>query len=724
MRRLKLTLLYNTLKDNYFIIVVFFIINLLIYKGHYILIIFDIFYLIYLFIKNIRFATVITVLLFILFFNICIRNYIFNKTYNENIEGVLKVEKIIKYETSYQVYFKYKNVKILSYVDESLEIGSSYYIKGKLSKASTPHYKNGFNYYDYLKNKNIIGILEIDNYKFIKKGISIYYLNHIINEYLDNTLQTSSKGIVKALTIGEKKDLDDNLSTSISEIGISHLFVISGLHVNMIASFLLFILKKIKIKENIISIITIIILFIYYMICGYLISILRVILSYIIKSLNKKYLLEFSNVDIISLNIILVLLINPFLIFQYSFSLSYIISTSIIICNKIINSKGKLKNLKSSLKISILSILVTIPVIVKINPTINILSIIYNIFYIPFVTYIMLPLSFLVVAIPYFEKIYQIIYSGFYYITNLLSEIKILNISFSTPSIFIIVIYYFILYMILLNFEKKRINYKWIISFFMLLIMWNNIAFLNINNEVYFLDLPKGEATFIRQSFNRQNILIDTGENGYDDIVLFLKSLGIKRIDMIFISHSDSDHNGMLDEIIEEFEVKIIYTNPYDDLTMKIARRYNIKYQPLYKNNVIKKNDIYFKVISPSKDFNNANDNSMVLFANIFKTKYLFTGDISSNIEEGLDVNNLEIDVLKLAHHGSNTSTSSKFLDMLDINKNKKIVICMNGYKNTFSFPTSNTVKKIKTNLYITSITKTICIRNNIFLKQNRIKLL
>ena len=416
------------------------------------------------------------------------------------------------------------------------------------------------------------------------------------------------------------------------------------------------------------------------------------------------------------------LLINPKLAFQYSFLLSYTISTSIILCNKILESKGKLKNVKTGLKISILSILVTIPIIIKINPALNLLSIVYNIIYIPFVSYIMLPFSFIVIILPITENIYNLLYILFSNVTIYLSNIRIFNLTLSYPNIILITVYYFILYKNITFLELKKINYKYLCSLIILVMFWNNRAFFNINNDVYFLDLPKGESTFISKSFNQENILIDTGENGYDDIILFLKYKGIKRIDKIFISHSDSDHNGMLDEIIDEFNVKTVYINPYDDVTKSIVKNKNIKYFMLKEGDYIKEKDIYVKVISPSKNYKNSNDNSLVLYCDIFKTKYLFTGDITTKVEEELNLNNVKIDILKLAHHGSNTSTSINFLDKLEINKKQKIVICMNGYKNQFSFPTTNTVKKINSNLYITSTTKTICIRKNIFNDKLRIK--
>lgn len=711
MHRLKLTSAYSILKNNFIIIVLFFIINLLIYKGYYILIILDIIYLGYLFIKQKKLIRYLIILTIFLFANLMIRNFLFEKSFQKDVSHLLKVEQIIKTKNNYKIYFKFNNAKVIYYSDEPLQIGGYYNVSGEISKVSTAHYENGFDYYNYLKNNNIIGIIDVKKIQFVKKGFTKFYLNHQIVSYLNTQLDTKAKGMIKALTIGDKDDLDEKLSDSINKIGISHLFVISGLHVNIISAGLLLFINKIKPLKKFSDILVIIILLFYYALSGYLVSVLRVILSYILKILNQKYQFELNNIDLMSINIIMVLLFNPLYAFSYSFILSYTISSSIIVCHKILESKGKFKGLKSSIKVSILSILVTLPIVSMINPTINLLSIIYNILYIPFITYIMLPLSFLTVFLPLIEPAYYYIYILFEKITNIFANIKILNITFPCFNILILLVYYWLLYLILAKIENKQIPLKEGLVFILLLFIWNNICYFNFYDEVYFLDLPKGEATLIKKSFNRCNILIDTGENGYDDILLFLKSKGIKKLDMIIISHSDSDHNGMLEELIEEFKVKEIFYNPYDQKTKNIAISYQIPNSPLNYLDTILIYDITLKIISPNKNYHNTNENSLVIDGLIFNTRYLFTGDITVNVEKELKLEN--IDILKVAHHGSNTSSSIEFLEKVGFNSPNQtvIAICMNGYKNSFSFPTQNTINKLQDNLYITSYTKTLCIR-------------
>lgn len=103
--------------------------------------------------------------------------------------------------------------------------------------------------------------------------------------------------------------------------------------------------------------------------------------------------------------------------------------------------------------------------------------------------------------------------------------------------------------------------------------MWNNYAIFHNTSDIYFLDLPKGEATVVIDKHNKLNVLIDTGEAGYDDILIFLKKKGIKRLDGVIISHGDSDHMGMLEVILKEFKVKKVFCNKYDTKTMTIVKQ-------------------------------------------------------------------------------------------------------------------------------------------------------
>lgn len=707
LKKLKYTLLFKLLNHNFFIPLICLVLFLLIIKSKSILLIILLTgYLIYI-IKKSRLVTIFIICLFLITtVRMLFNNYFLQNEFKDSI-NTLKVINIKKLDSGYQVIFKKNFVKVISYTKDTYELGAIYEIKGNITKPFNSHFEGGFDYNEYLKNQNIVGILEIEAAVYKKKSVTINYLNYQVNNYLDSILKTNSKEMIKALTIGNKDDFDDLLYSNITKIGISHLFVISGLHISLIYQVISLFLNKIKLKENKNFLISLLFIFLFYIISGLMVSVLRVILSIVIKKINDKCEYHLSSIDVFSINAIIVLLLNPMQLFMYSFSLSYLICGGMIISSNILKSKNKNKILNfviSNFKVSLFATIITIPLVSKINPQINFLSSIYNIFYIPLVTYIFMPLSFIVMLFPILEPFYNILYHFFEILTNFLAGIKIFNINFPNVSYLIIILFYVFFYFILLNIERKKKIKKSLVLFIGLIIFWNNINLFNIYDEVYFLDLPVGEATFIRKSHNRSNILIDTGEDGFDDIIMFLKNLGIKRLDIIIITHADSDHMGMIEEITNNFKVKNVYYSLYDNYT-KTKIKKGINHQSLKVSDVITLYDIKLKVISPSINNKNTNDNSLVLLGDIFKRKYLFTGDITKKIEMNLP--KFEVDILKIPHHGSATSSSDNLFEKVDFN----LAICMNGYKNQFSFPNPNIKEKYQNKILVTSITNTICIR-------------
>lgn len=669
-------------------------------------------YVIYILKMNRKCALFAILIVMIVFINYYARRSYFNSLYQENYSGSAIVEKIKRVDDNYQVKLRLDKGYVLYYTEQSYQVGDQFYIEGKIEMFYQNHYPGGFNYYLYASYQNIYGSIKVNKLIYQKQTISKYYPNYLIDTYFEENFTSEARGMLKALIIGNKDVFNDNLSHSISKIGISHLFVISGLHVNMIALFISKILSLFgkKIPKTFQEIMTMFVLFLYYILSGFLISVFRVVFGLVLKFINDKLNLELSSFNLICLQIILILMFNPLYAFQYSFLLSYAISTSIIMCSVFFKKEKSLKNnILNQFKISLLSTIVTLPIAVNINPDINFLSLFYNLFYIPLVSYFILPISFLTAIIPPLEGIYFFIYCLFKNVTVFLSQLTFLSITYPLVPDFLIAIYYMLVYFYLRDKEEKKTSRilfnKYVAFFIMVNLIWMNISYFNINKEVYFLDLPKGEATLIRDKNNKLNILIDTGEKGYEDIIIFLKKQGIKRLDVIIISHGDSDHNGMLEELITNFSVKEVWFSAYDQTTKQITKGVNQK-MIKGKQRIILNENITLEFISPTKDYGNKNENSFVILANIFKKKYLFTGDIEKNCENDLPYIG-SIDYLKVPHHGSNTSSTSGLLDKIDY----KYAICMNGYRNSFSFPTPVTEKKYKDKLYVTSQKGTLTIK-------------
>ncbi len=662
-----------------------------------------IFFLLLVFINMSSLLIVIFILYGIISLNILFRKINYNKIPYDNviIEGIIiNVKKTTK---SNQIIVSSRNVKYQYYDPKNTyQVGDIIRIEGVLIKESKNHAPMLFNYQDYLEKNNIRGTIKIEKTSYLKKGFALYLINSTLQNYFNSHFPPQTAGFLEALLIGYKNNLGEENQKKIQNIGISHLFVISGLHMGVLALIIKKLLLLLKVPEKHHFKVITPFFIIYYIISAFSISILRVLLIYIFNYLNKKYLQMFSTFNIYNLVILLILLINPYYISSYAFGLTFIISTSLVLINPLLKHQGIKGFFINNMIISLNSLIVTLPIVITINPQINFLSIIYNLFYIPFVSYILLPFSIIVCFLPFLSTAYAFVINIFMYLTTKLSNISFGRMTFSSVSITLPIVFYFSYIMFIKDkLQRKKHSLKWLGFILGIVLIWNNTIIFKTTDEVIFLDLPKGESTLISSKHNKCNILIDTGENSGTDLEIYLKKKGIKRIDYLFISHGDSDHNGKLEILIKEFKIKNVVITPYDKVSIKkcqdAAYKGNIHY--FKRGSTFKKDNLKIKCLYPVKDTGDTNNNSMVLKIDYFNTTFLFTGDIGKKSEmELLKLEKkLSIDYLKVPHHGSLTSSSAYLQELLDY----KYAICMNGYQNTFGFPNSIIRKSYQDKIFL-----------------------
>ena len=284
----------------------------------------------------------------------------------------------------------------------------------------------------------------------IKKNRNIYYIvKNIIKKNLNNN------PYLNTFLLGDKSYLTEESKRSYQENGISHLFAISGMHIALLGNIIEKLLKKLKKQEEDIFHITSIILIIYLLLVGFSPSILRGVLFYIGFSINRIYYFYINPKNLFLLLLSISLWINPFYIYDVGFQFSYWISFSLIIKSNLLQSNNYLISL---LKVSILSFLVSIPISIYHFHQINILSILYNLFFVPLVSLIIFPLSLIVMIVKPLLPIYNIITSFMENISIMISTISIGKILFKRVSIFIYIIDFFLLLLFLLR-DKKEYLY-------------------------------------------------------------------------------------------------------------------------------------------------------------------------------------------------------------------------------------------------------------------------
>ena len=597
-------------------------------------------------------------------------------------------------------YDEIKNFK------SNYSFGDKVYIEGEISVPNNNTIPNNFNYKDYLYHKYIYYIVKIDKIKMISKNDNIFL--NIKNSIYKRIDSIKYNDYLYAFILGKSYYIDSEVLNNYKINGITHLFALSGLHVSMFSSIILFILKKIKLNEKLSYLITSLFLIFFAFIASFTPSIVRSVLFFILSSINNVYYLYIKPKYLLYIVFSILIFINPFYIYDTGFILSFCISFFILLFNE----KNKINNnLLSILVISILSTLSSLPIIINMSYEVNILGFINNLFFIPYVTYIVFPLSIIVVFISKLSFILNFLIIIMEYISKVSSNILNIKLIFPKMSLFLIIIYYVLLILIV-----KKINLKKIFIIYLSFLYFR--CDFDKNNYVYFIDVGQGDSALIVTK-NNKSILIDTGGkvgSNYSlmksNVIPFFKSIGIRKLDYLFITHGDYDHAGYGIDLVNNFNVKNRFTNngKYNSLEKKL----NVK---SFNNSYIKIDNVEIYSLN-NKLYNNENSDSLVLLVIIDNYKLLFMGDASINTEKDI-IDNYDIGdvfILKVGHHGSKTSSSEEFID----NVNPKYSIISVGKNNKFGHPNKEVLDNLSSSkIYRTDIDGSIMFK----IKKNKLRI-
>ena len=611
--------------------------------------------------------------------------------YNENSKvftGI--IIQIIEKED--KIIYKIKNKEIVIgtlYLKnkEKIEVhlGDKVKIIGTFQKPQKNTTKNLFNYQKYCKRNNIFYVINIYSLKVIKKNHNIYYF---IKQKVINYLNKDP--YLNTFLLGEKSYLKEEVKRSYQENGISHLFAISGMHITLLATIIEKLSKKYLNEENIFKVTSVFLLG-YLMIVGLSPSILRGVLFYILFSINRIYYLYISPKNLFLLVLSISILINPNNIWDTGFLYSYSISYALIIKSKDLSNKSYFHSL---LKISIFSLIVSLPITLYTFYQINLLSIIYNLVFVPIISIIIFPFSLLTTIIKPLLPIYHFMIKALESISLVLEKIKIGKLILKKiPTIF----YYIYTILILMWLNRRKRKYLYILLIF--LIIHYIYPYIIVNNYIHITDVGQGDSALLH--INKKIILIDTGGEeksklSFNTLIPFFKAEGISKINWLILTHGDFDHMGEAINLVENFKVgKVIFNcgeyNELEQELIKVLNKKKIKYYSCIKELNVDDNKLYFL---QTKEYDNENDNSNVIYTEINGYKFMFMGDASVTTEkEILSKYNLpDIDVLKVGHHGSRTSSGEEFIDEI----NPKYSVISVGKNNRYGHPNKEVLENLK----------------------------
>jgi len=544
-----------------------------------------------------------------------------DEEFHEIIEG-----KVIECKENWAIiHCDHQNVKV--YHHHPLKYGDIVKMEMKqlsINKASNDH---GFDEELYYKSHNIQ----------IKAQLNRLLLQTHSYQFVDWIEERSSddpavKSYQRLFILGIKDEYIENDYQQLLNLSVVHLFALSGMHLHYLKKLMNQILTSFLPKHYINILIYIFFLF-YLTHIPFSISLYRAFFMMILYDIFGKY---FNKLDIFSVVLICFLIINPYYIYHYSFIFSFGIYFMVLMSD----------GLKyQEFYIYILSL----PFIICTQNRIYLISFLFSLFLGVFVEFfyqliiLSIPFSFLTVLL-------KMIVNVFNHMIHFTASLDY-KIIYATPPLSLIILFYLISYFLVM---RKQLNLKTTFQkclLISLLIAGYIHGKYPLYAQVTMIDVGQGDCTLIRLPFSQGTILIDTGGNrDYDlassTLIPYFHSIGLSSIDYVYISHDDYDHCGALESLQKNFDVK------------KVIRDYE-------EERVI--GDLKIEMLKTKQQYDNSNDRSLIMKLTLYDFHFLFMGDASATVEKDLleEYQHLDIDVLKVSHHGSKTSSSVYLFELI-----------------------------------------------------------
>lgn len=648
---------------------------------------------------------------------------IFNLNFYENkinaiedntfIRAVAVITQKAHKKNSTDYYIKTKNIngKTMSlsllykdYKNLDLEVGDEIKISGKFSKILSNGNPYMFNYKNYLLKDGITGRIKVKLDPQVVDKSSSFLLNmrrwvidrieYKSDKYINNE---NNANIIKSIFTGQNVNID-SYNDLIRDLGISHVFAVSGLHIMIIYGIFLFLAKIFSINRKIMAFLALLFIGLYGYVIGWPASIQRAFIMLFMVEISNYFKIDWYNINNLFISAIVILLINPFHLFDLGFILSYLATFSIIYIYPKISYRYKLSSL---IILPLLINLIILPLQARYFNKISLGFLLGNILILPLFT-LVIELSFIFLILtnslsflisfllnPLMDILNYLIRGASNFIVR---PIEIMSFDIFTILLFyglLCSIYYYHRIRLLSYYDKKIIFSMTAMTIVVILFLSTFNPILSLN----FIDIGQGDSILVRK--NNEAYLVDTGGSYKDDdtsgenLMTYLQKIGVREISYVFLSHFDEDHSKNLININQKYK-PLVFSRIGGDKILKDKYGINNKYVGLENGDKINIFGSSIEVYDRDKAFDE-NDKSLVYNIDINGLKILVTGDISSDYERYLiDNSEIKTNILKVAHHGSKTSTSKQFLDFLS----PKLAVISVG-ENTYGHPDKEVISRI-----------------------------
>lgn len=642
-------------------------------------------------------------------------------------------------------------------------------IKGNYQKPSSARNENGFDQSLYLKSKQIYGSIKVEEVpERIKEQRPKNFLGRVqqirisIIGKVQELLPGEEGNLLIGILLGKKEYLSDKTIDYFRESSLSHMLAVSGAHISYLVLGLTFFLEKSKLPKRLSYFLTIIGLLFFMFLADFTPSVVRATLMGCFVLISKILFRRNDGLTSLSFSFLIILLNNPFSLYDLGLQLSYGAVVGIFlfyqpilnqlrlkkeakekVCLKIFLKNQLINKMKQLIGISLSAQMILIPIIMLQFYTVSFTFLISNLLASPILGICMIMGIIMLIGSFCFpilsiglSRILAPLLKALLMISQYSSYLPLSNINTKRPKTVTVIVYFLALIALLLFYHLKNKKYKlqrekrWLICIqksikkvnhmiiILIIIVFVIVSCMDIHYkkelEISFIDVGQGDCTFITSQTGK-TILIDGGGSynpdrydvGKSILIPYFLAKRIKQIDYIMVSHFDSDHCQGLLTIMEELKVKnVIIAKQFETCEnyeefKNIVKEKKIKVHVVDAGRRIKiEKNLYFDVLWPSSGHviqeNSINNNSLVCKLVYKDFSMLFTGDIEEIAEKAIlnkykDTNILQSTILKVAHHGSKSSSIEGFLNAVK----PKIAVIGVGENNTFGHPNQGVIERL-----------------------------
>ncbi len=608
-------------------------------------------------------------------------------------------------------FLKSRKIRLSWYASEKKVLSAqNWKFDVKLKAVRGRYNPGGFDYERWMFEHNYVATGYVKNQSHalqLSKTLNILQLRYKIDQKMDEVFSESEFiGLIKALTIGNRQQLTQEQWLLFRKTGIAHLMAISGMHIGLVSGLTFTLFRFVAIRmhcvspQNIAAVFAILSAGCYSFLAGFSLPTQRALIMLTLVMLAVIWKRNHRSLQLVAVAAFLILLLQPLAVVSKGLSLSFLAVVLIIY-----GLSGRLKKIntgRTTVKIHLIVSFGLAPLLLLYFEEFSVVAPWVNLLVVPLVGFIILPLSLLAVMLLLFFPdgallILSLLNLIFKYLLGALELLSDLPIGYTMvkPELWSVILA--MIGMVLVFVPRGMPVRSLAMLFFLPVFFPMSIIPDNKLFRMTVLDVGQGLAVVIE--VENHVLVYDSGarysafsDMGAQVVLPYLKYRSIDQVDMFMISHADNDHIGGAESILASGLVDQVSVSHHISLP-------DDGYSHCKSGQKWRWGKVLFSVLSPPAVgvFRSENDNSCVLFIDTGEIRILLSGDIESQAEQWLVTqyhDSLKADILLVPHHGSKTSSSQAFIDLVA----PEYAIISSGFKNRFQQPHLEVLERYREN--------------------------